>query len=281
MEAIKEGIYYDMPDEEYFAIPAVHNSLLKTVSDKSPAHGLHYAVNGKKASRSQKIGSMLHMALLEPKRFQREVIPYLSGDGRKSRVRNSKKRAKKAYPNASHYVKQSKYDEYKFQAEQAQDNEIGRKIFMSGKSEIVMVAEDPVTGLPLKCKWDYINFDIGVGFDYKTTRNAHPNSFMWDIYKYKYYWQVALYRYIASLLDVDLKTQLILAQEKKPPYVAVWYDLHEQALRKGEEEVKDALLDFNRILRKGEFKGYVNDKTGRNIIPMDLPDKAYESFDNF
>lgn len=281
MEAIKEGIYYDMPEEEYFDIPAVHNTLLKTVADKSPAHALHYATQGKKASRSQKIGSMLHMALLEPRRFKREVIPYLSGDGRKKRVRESKKKAKQVYPEASHYVKQSKYDEYLLQAKQAQDNEIGKKIFMSGESEVVMIAEDPITGLPLKCRWDYINFDIGVGFDYKTTRNAHPDRFRWDIYKYKYYWQVALYRYIAGLLDVDLKTQLILAQEKEPPYVAVWYDLHEGALQKGLDEVKDTLLEFNRILKSNDFKGYVNERTGRNIIPMDLPDKAYETFDNF
>lgn len=274
-QVVKEGIYLDLPESKYFAIPAVHNSLLSKLNDKSPKHALHYAVHGSPTSKVQKIGRKLHMALLEPVRFKNEVIPYLSGDGRTKRVKQSKKFVKNAYPEASEYAKLEEIDKYRFQAEQARTGEIPERIFSSGESEVTMVAQDPETGLPLKCRWDYINFEIGVGFDYKTTRNAHPDSFHWDIWKYGYYRQVALYRYIASLLDVDLHTQLILAQEKKPPFVSVWYDLAETALKKGENDVRDLINQFNQCIRNEEFKGYVNENTGRNIIPTDLPEKAY------
>lgn len=276
-EIVKEGIYLDLPEHKYHAIPAVHNSLLSVLSNKSPKHALHYAMNETPPSKAQKIGSKLHMALLEPERYHRDVIPYLSGDGRTKRVKQSKKFVKKAYPNASQYCKLEDFEKYQYQAEQAREGEIAQRVFSSGESEVSMVAKDPETGLPLKCRWDYINFDLGMGFDYKTTRDANPKSFRWDIYNYGYYRQVALYRYIASLLDVKLHTQLILAQEKKPPFVSVWYDLPPTALKQGERDNRELINKLNDCIRNDDFKGYVNESTGRNIIEIDLPDRAYET----
>lgn len=272
-----EGIYYNVPEEIYFQIPAVHNSLLKTLVDQSPRHAITKFEDGSgEPSKAQQIGSQLHMALLEPERYKNAVLPYLSGDGRTKRVRQSKKIVKAHFPDAEHYVKHEVWEDHQNRVAHALDNDIGKALFSEGgHSEVTMIAKDPVTGLPLKCRWDYINFRIRVGMDYKTTRNAHPESFRWDIYKYKYYWQVPFYRYIASLLGVDLRTQLILAQEKGDPPVAVWYDLPETALALGKREFMGALQELKQYVEDDYFPAYENENK-RNILVLDLPDRAYE-----
>lgn len=280
LEDPQPGIYYDVPEEDYFSIPAIHNSFISRFIDKSPKHAWYEFTHSSPPTKSQKVGSLSHKALLEPEIFHRDIIPYLPGDGRKGRVRNSKKLVKKLYPDAKEYIKFSQMEKYLKKADEAMGNEIGKSLQRNLATEVTMIVRDPETNLLLKCRWDAIHFEKEVGFDYKTTRNVNPRNFKWDIWKYGYYRQLAFYLHVASILGYDMKKFLILAQEKKPPYVAVWFDLFAGALTLGTEEIQDALKDIRTCFDNNDFPGYVNPTTERNIIQVDLPEKAYMYAEN-
>ncbi len=71
------GFYPDVPEEIYRAWPAVNQTLLKTVRSAHPLQAYNESLVPFESSESMQFGSAIHIALLEPEKFEDLVIPGL------------------------------------------------------------------------------------------------------------------------------------------------------------------------------------------------------------
>lgn len=69
----KEGIYFNMPAEEYFALPFFSRSLAQKVRF-SGEEAEFYIKNPTKETRSMELGTALHSMFLEPEKFDKTYI---------------------------------------------------------------------------------------------------------------------------------------------------------------------------------------------------------------
>ena len=71
----EDGLFPGLTYEEYCAIPAVRHSFLVDMEQQSPMHA-HYiaATGGQEDTHALMLGRALHLALLEPEKFDSEIL---------------------------------------------------------------------------------------------------------------------------------------------------------------------------------------------------------------
>ncbi len=128
-------------------------------------------------------------------------------------------------------------------------------------------------------EWDWLGRsrrctpDI-VGVDHlaelKTTQNASPDRFKWDVLRFSYTAQLSDYlEAINSVRSRYLRDVYIVAAEKKPPYVVSTYRVAKRDLETGASQCR---LWMERLLAceaSGNFPGYCE-----SIQDLDLPGSA-------
>jgi hypothetical protein len=67
------GLYEELTDSEYDELDALRATAVKKL-DQSIDHWLSYLEDDSTASKAQQLGTLIHMAVLEPNRWEREVI---------------------------------------------------------------------------------------------------------------------------------------------------------------------------------------------------------------
>lgn len=309
------GIYADVPDSQYFKVKALNNSRINTIVKESPAHARYEAENPDYSSTdSQLLGSIAHMKLLQPEIFDERVklLPegYAGSNKWKQKLIDSFPKAplstdnKKAdnialieehYPDAvigdseklataETMIKKLKADDKKYYNSKLQ------AIMSSGFAEVVFVWEDEETGVLCKCKFDWINFDYGLGKDYKTTKEASPGKFKHSISDYGYHRQLAFYYRGANANGVDLKKNAILAQETEPPYIHAWYEfMFEEDYVMGSQgnefqianyQIDGALKKWKYCIDNNYWPGYTHGFLGDNVFPIALKWDDYKTYQN-
>lgn len=291
LEKKKEpGVYKNMPDSEYFAIDAVSNSYLKHVK-KSPGHAKFAPPDTPTDSKS--VGSIAHLALLQPERLETcvKVVP----EGNK----NSKafyEQLDSMFPGIGIDKSLNWIGNQQLIAEKCQDvvlTEPGhlamakgmatsvvrnfncKKLLETGESEVVIVWEDEQTGLLCKCKFDKLNTQLGIGVDLKFVEDASPEKFGYAAYDYGWHRQQVHYYDGAKSAGIDLQTNVIIAVEKTPPYPATIYELGDQEWEIANEEIRHLLAVESGCQRTNKYPFYTNSK-GQNILTLKLPYKAYK-----
>lgn len=77
MESMKNGLYTNIPEEQYHADEAISSHGLNTIS-RSPLHYWAYYKNPERLPQKEtpalKIGSAIHKAILEPNKFEKEYV---------------------------------------------------------------------------------------------------------------------------------------------------------------------------------------------------------------
>lgn len=311
----KQGIYIDIPDALYFETNALNNSRLNTLINDSPAHAkLETEEPDYSSSKSQMLGTIAHTLLLQPEQFEDRVKLLPEGSARTNKWKNElikrfdnaplstdyKKAENLAlieehYPNAviaeadqidlaNAMIRKMKADDKKYYGGKL------KTMMKAGYAEVMFVWEHEETGLLCKCKFDWINFDIGLGFDYKTTRDANPNKFRYSVSDYGYHRQLAFYYRGATANGVDLKKNAILAQEKEEPFLHAWYEFMfepEYLLgSKGNEfqvanyQIDGALKRYQYCKENDYWPGYTNGFLGDNIFPIALKFEDYKRLEN-
>ncbi|MGR5096058.1 PD-(D/E)XK nuclease-like domain-containing protein [Vibrio maritimus] len=82
----------------------------------------------------------------------------------------------------------------------------------NGLAEVTFIAKCQITGLMLKCRFDWLRFD-NHAVDVKSTRSTSINDFVRQAGSLGYHYQEAFYTYVASLLNVDLEDFIFLCVE--------------------------------------------------------------------
>lgn len=248
-------IYENLPAEEYFAIEAASNSSLKLVA-RSPAH-FKYAEPGDYDTRAKEIGSAIHCALLEPEKFDKTYFVA------EALVRTSPFYKGMAADHGGAFVlTRPEHCRIKGMMESAYRNKRFRTYMESmGRNELTVISRDPVTGSPVKCRFDRKG-DGMWALDIKKCQDARSSAFTKDVSNYGYYQQVAFY---SAVWEWETGEKLkhkqfpLVAIEERAPHGVVLHDLDEVALMLGRKHFRESLDVFARCQDSGVWPGYDSD----------------------
>ena len=213
-------------NEEHHAHPAIGSSDIKLMK-RSPLHYWYRKhcpeYEAKPASNAMRMGTALHMALLEPDLFDKAVGAELA----MPKTSNAAKAAHAAH-NAQYEltVTAADYQKVLGMRDAALRHPILAKITRQvAYREVSLFSECPVTGLPLKIRPDALTTN-GWLLDVKTTSDARDSKFKWSVRDYGYDGQAAHYLTVLRqlppealpALQAPIQGQLICTIENEAPY---------------------------------------------------------------
>lgn len=197
---INPGLYEGMPFEEYVAIPAWNASAIKrlALSPRAARYGLH-----EPETPAMRAGSLVHMALLEPERFEREVVvaPRFHGGMKdENAVAKGYEGGREAKAAWMHDHQEAQIVDGELRAEVLGIAEAfrgcppARELIEAGKSEVVVVWDDPI-GLRCKARIDCLaETEHGsIVADVKRTSSVRDDSFRREIGRLRMHLQGAFY----------------------------------------------------------------------------------------
>ena len=295
---IKEpGIYPGVTYEEYAKWDCINNSRLWKLKSTSPMHVKHYIDNPPPSTDALRLGSAMHIQILEPQEFNKRfmVIPkwnMATKDG-KAEFQSyaidlaTKKVITVAQCDAMVEAKKGKRDlltqalalsgrEVLDQAELDTVQSMHRRLkeqeayqYITGRrdsdTELAIVWDDEVTGLRCKAKIDYANRDQCILCDLKSSAggdfiNISAAKFSRAAEQHGYHQQAAMYVDGWQALTGDICSFLFIAAEKEPPHCACSYEAHDDLLQCGRNSYRDALKLWQKCVKEDSWPGYNDGK---------------------
>jgi len=285
---IEPGIY-NMPDQQYFDWPAVSNSDLKLIA-RSPAH--YWAAKRDPKRKPEEdtavkaAGRALHCAVLEPEAYpDRYICTPADAPRRPTKPQiNAKEPSEKAIISIEFWhqfeqlaagktiLTREQYDEYLAIGLHIRNHPQLAGLLKDGLAEKCVFANDPETGVPVKCKTDYYRHitDKHVICDLKKTKDARPFQSQKSAYDYNMFQQAAYYIDVwkwAGIAEID--TWIIAAVEQEPPHAVKLYEVSGQDIVRGREKYRAALNTYAECLKSDTWPAYSTD-----IEPLHYPGYA-------
>ena len=263
----KPGIYYRVRFEDYQQIDAVNNSVLKILSDErqSPAHAKWYIDNGRPDTPVLKLGRAIDSHILEPLRFF-ELFSVCPKCDRRT------KEGKAIYADFEENLQEGQEiiteDDYEkiVQIYNSVIHSQAMRLIQGGQSQVVAVWKDKATGLLCKSRYDYYQKDIPMITDLKSTQDASPDGFGYDVFKYAYYQQAGFYCMGHEVLTGDDPCFAIFAIEKEEPYVHTSFELGMKTIEAGKNAARKALAKYKECKESGVWPMYSD-----VILDLDMP----------
>lgn len=262
------GRHEGIDNETYHSSKGYSNSFL-TALLRSPAHAV--ARPKWKSTRNMEIGSAFHGNTLEPELFKRDYR-IVECDARTSALY---KAAIKDYPSAQVLTIGEHETVQGMTAGVYRNTKLREIIELPGSPEVAFFAVDPDTGLPIKCKFDWLT-DCAISLDLKKTQDARAFAFSKSIYTYMYMMQDAFYRHVFKCATgEDLKEFYFGAVEEQKPHASNRWRLGPESRKKGDALFREALITLAVCLDRGEFPAYPDDGDDE----IEIPAYAFEQED--
>lgn len=131
----------------------------------------------------------------------------------------------------------------------------GNRLLQDGYPEVTMIAQDPMTGMWLKSKIDWLRFDL-IAVDLKSARSAEPDNFRYQTLDLRYCLQEVFYRYVANLLDVDIQAFPFVCVEFAEMDACEVFELSERRKDKAFEALMKLLPELKSCLDDNFWYGY-------------------------
>ena len=261
--------------DEYFAMDAVNQSLLKQVL-RSPAHAAEYIKGDKAPTAAMQFGTAVHASLLNPDNFDNEVAILPEEINR--RTKEGKEQYAKFLARADGKViinREQSVDCIRIGFEIARSDTASRLI-NSCNHEMSYTWVDELTKMACKARLDVVCGSSKHVVDLKTTVNASPQDFGRSVYKFGYHIQAAWYLRAASGFATGSKAYNsgwrfhIVAVESSAPYGVACYKLDHRAIIEGDKMADRALKAWAECKLLGEFCGYPDEVTSLSLPPWAL-----------
>lgn len=246
----------DLQAEQYHADKtAISSTALKKLL-KSPKTFLHhYNEPPMERTAAMTFGEALHMALLEPERFQSEVQVEESFSGKGSR--EAKKEWLESLNPSVVLLSEKEYDSVLRMRDSAYHRKDVRTFLQSGQSEISGYYRDPVTGIKCKVRIDHYNAALNGFIDLKTCLDCSQAEFSKTIWNYRYDIQMAMYQEGLQIIGgKPLDYAMFLAIEKTAPYEVAFYMADEGVLGKGQEDYRKCMNLLSECLNDKRWAAY-------------------------
>jgi hypothetical protein len=249
----------DLSNGEYHAHPAISSSDVKAVYGKSLAH---WKNSVRKPSTAFAIGSAIHALILEPEK-------QLVVRGPEDRRGNKWKEALMAAEVEDKILlTEGDFDLAASVAKSALQNPVLQE-YMAQKSyvaEASFFGKDPVTQVEIKCRPDGYIPDLGIVFDIKTTQDASPKGFPFELRKYSYDVQAAFYLRALKAAGYKAEQFVFICVEKAEPFAVGVHTITPTYMDFADRTVTQTLFKIANAQAVGEYP------TGWPVINMiDLP----------
>lgn len=238
---------HELTNEAYHASEGISKSGLDLIA-RSPAHFMYG--ERMKPTRAMVIGSALHAAILEPDVFSKEYMLLKDVSDRRA---SEYKEAVKVH-GADFVLTGTEADYVSGMQESARQNlEAQELLSRPGRAELSVFTTDPVTGVKVKCRYDWIT-DCGVVVDLKKTQDARAEAFSRSILNYRYHVQHAFY---TDVWEWETGEQLqefkFLALEERMPHFSKLWQLDDVSVMIGRQLYREALNTYARCLDSGHW----------------------------
>jgi exodeoxyribonuclease VIII len=260
---MKLGLFPNMPEAEYRAIPAANATALKA-GRRSIAHMRWTMQNPKAPTPAMELGTAVHMALLEPQRFKDTYAACPEDCTRASKV--WKDHVAFCDKSGMTPITYGDYHDLLAMCRGVIANpDADAMLKQAGQCEYVAVWQDPGTGLACKARLDKY-LPGALALDIKTTRNASREVFSRDCYTLGYWQQIAWYREGFKRASGEDTPFTIIAIENEAPHLCAVYSLGDESLARGVAENHRILKQYAKALESGTFPGYA-----AGVQEIDIP----------
>lgn len=245
-----------MRREEYEAVDAVNWSTLKHLG-KSPEHYLHNLKNPGDDTDAKQRGRVLHLAVFEPERFQRDVVVYPERRAGKEWQAFALKHQDKEI------ITSRMNDQVRAIADAARNHPMSAKYLAGGKSEHTVqwkYRSPPVPHLePIefacKARLDFIS-ELGAIVDLKSTKDASPTGWAREVMRYEHHVQSAFYSDGFEAMTGRRLPFLFIAVEATAPHVVQVYRVPDEVLELGRERYQQLLAHLNVCRKENRWPGF-------------------------
>ena len=224
----------DLTNQQYHARPEISSSDVKAVALKSL---LHWKNKVYKPSVAFDLGSATHAMLLEP---ENDLVIRGPEDRRGNRWKELKLAAD---IDGKTLLTESDFDLAQAMAAAVFENPVAKMWLKADDlvAEGSFFADDPQTGVKLKCRPDGYLAGAGIIFDIKTTQDASPDGFPRDVRRYGYDLQASFYRRVMRLHSECNLEFYFICVEKEAPYAVCIHTLTPEYLDLADGKVTETL----------------------------------------
>lgn len=284
---IQLGVVYDMPAEQYHAIPAMSNSALSAMS-RSPRHYWSAYINPERPPRVETkpmfTGTLAHCAMLEADAMAARYI--VTPEDAPRRPTAAQWGAKK--PSADSQAAMAWWSEFNARAAgrlivTAEQYETTRQqiaavqavpelaaLLQTGQSEVSFFWIDPDTGVHCKARADHVHRVAdgrAILLDLKTTSDVSPEQFSRSVWNFGYHRQDAWYSRGFELASGTAVAAFVFgAVASDYPHIAVPYILDDAAKAIGAEQCRDLLASYAQCKAADYWPAY-----GSGVQLLSLP----------
>lgn len=268
------GLHYGVSFEDYTAWPAINFSRLKPIRN-SPSKCRYEMDHPKEQTPAMAIGSALHVATLEPGRFDSmfyiaQPCDRRTKEGKVQWEAMEKEAAGKTMIRAGS-DDNSQLSLIKGMAKSIQSSKAAT-LFLSqpGHNEVSALWRDVETGLMCKGRFDRLVthslMEMPVIIELKSTKDARSWSFGKDCHTMQYAAQAASYCYAHEIITGVKPMHVFIAVENFPPHDVMTHMLDDEDLAVGYKSYRDMLTIYARCVKEDKWPGY-EDKINKLKLP--------------
>lgn len=276
---IQDGIHLDLDEKVYRADPACSISDLKEM-DYSPAHYYSKKFGGYRPTKSdaQALGTLVHMAVLEPERFASSITlaPDDAPNRPSERQRNAKKPSEETIKAIEYWdewdknnsgkeiINRMEMAQVKAMAESIMGNEHAEALLEGSQREVAMFATREIDGRQVRIKGKADIICAHCIADIKTVDRGYANhrDFSFAIAKWRYHQQSAFYLDLYNQITHDpfgdkepLSRWFFIVIEKEPPYDCVVLEMDQMSIEIGRKEYTQNLARLAICMERNEWPG--------------------------
>jgi exodeoxyribonuclease VIII len=255
-----------MNNAEYHAMPGISKSGLDLIN-RSPAHYRWAKDNPSDPTPAMRLGTLTHLAVLEPDRFDSEciVMPVLDRRTKDGKLRWEQFQAD--YPDHE-LLTSDEHTRIMSIRDAVRAHPMARKLMdRIAEVEVSTFWKDPISGIECRCRPD-AELDNGMLIDLKTTRDAGP-GFERSVRQYRYHVQAAFYG--DGLGGMEVRPMVFIAVETEAPYLVSCNIIGPDSLVAGREAYRRNLDTYAKCVESGIWPGYSD-----AIQTINLPDWELE-----
>jgi len=240
-----------MRQADYQTVPGLNYSGAKHIL-VSPAHYQAWLTAEREETDALRIGRLVHLASLEPTKFDARVRVMPECDRRTKEGKGIYEAFVATLKEGEETIKQKEMETVLSIAESAQ---AGIEKIATGEHarKVEFIYTQKFGGIQIKGRPDLV-LDYGdrtVVIDVKTTQDASPKAFAKDVANFKYHLQAAWYMQLTGA-----KEFYFVAVEKNPPFAHAVYKLDEAAIEAGRALMVSACALYGDCNLYGTWPGY-------------------------
>ena len=251
-------LIYDMPRAQYDRLARVNWSTLKHMG-RSPAHYQEELLRGAPDTDARRLGRCRHLAILEPERFRHQVAVW---DGK---VRRGKEwDAFRAENRGLEILRPEEFEHCIAIQKAVRANPVAAEYLARAPAEVTLLwthvaqAVGALAGYRIECKGRPDIAQARAIVDFKSTRDASPDGFGRECWRYRYDAQGAFYVDGYEAVTGQRLPYVLIAAENTPPYVVQVYTVPDVVLELGREHYR-GLLDRLALCRaENRWPGYLD-----------------------